>query len=85
MAKTPKSISLSVLFVLFIVFAVADSELIGCRDWSYSSTWQGSCLWSPNCNKACTEREGATAGACLLFKCVCYDGKGCPQGHLPQH
>ncbi|KAM2135706.1 hypothetical protein ACFX1R_005555 [Malus domestica] len=58
------------------------SELIGCRDWSYSSTWQGSCLWSPNCNKACTEREGATAGACLLFKCVCYDGKGCPQGRL---
>ncbi|KAB2637053.1 hypothetical protein D8674_027587 [Pyrus ussuriensis x Pyrus communis] len=40
MAKTSKSICLSVLFVMFIVFAVADSGLVGCRDWSYSSTWQ---------------------------------------------
>ncbi|KAM1138316.1 hypothetical protein ACFX2I_036111 [Malus domestica] len=84
MAKTSKSICLSVLFVMFIVFAVVDSGFVGCRDWSYSSTWQGTCLWSPNCNKACT-KEGATAGACLLFKCVCYDGKGCPQGRLPAH
>ncbi|KAB2595977.1 hypothetical protein D8674_031427 [Pyrus ussuriensis x Pyrus communis] len=71
MGKTSKSICPSVLFVMFVVFAVADSGFLGCRDWSYSSTWQGSCLGSPN--------------SCVLYKCVCYDGKGCPQGRLSSH